>query len=519
VDETPRSPDPRWWRINLYPATFPAAFVVVTWASVGIHPAAMYRPLIIAIAGTLILTLILSGVFRDRDRGALLATAIVCWAILGTLPLASVILLGAILLFVVEAIRRHGRPLKSGGFITKSLSVFGAIILVASVLEVAESGALARAIEDVRQDATPRSAAAAPRPGTPEIYVVLLDGYPGDVAAQRALAAGSAYDPDAFPTAMTQLGFSVQRESHSNYLITPESLASMFAMRHLAEIPRLSAPFGTPREDAWRVRRAINDGEALDSLHAAGYELVSIASGFSEVEIRHVDRWIDTGQPTEYEISLLRLTALGSLLTTIAPDALSGMQRDRITSVLNAFETVAAEPHDKPRFVFVHVPAPHAPWVFGPNGEPRRDALVSFFSDPPGARGLDRSEALRRAFDQATYVGAAAAGTIGRVLRDAQQPPVVVVFSDHGTGTGFDFADPLHSDLAERSSNFFATSTPGLPDLFASPTTPVNIFPTLLDGYFGLDIPMAANSVYAWTGSTLNLVEVDPEATAGAGAR
>jgi hypothetical protein len=71
------------------------------------------------------------------------------------------------------------------------------------------------------------------------------------------------------------------------------------------------------------------------------------------------------------------------------------------------------------------------------------------------------------------------------------------------------FTDPLAGDLVERSSNVLATFTPGQPHLFDAFTTPVNIFPTLLDGYLDLDIPRSADTVYAWSGRATNLVPVE----------
>ncbi len=168
---------------------------------------------------------------------------------------------------------------------------------------------------------------------------------------------------------------------------------------------------------------------------------------------------------------------------------------------------LALEPHRGARFLFVHVPAPHAPWVFGPAGEPRREGIQSFYSDARGLRTIDRREATRRVFDQATYVSQRVMTALQPVV-SRPDPPVVIVFSDHGPGTGSSFVSPASSDLAERSSNFFAAFTPGQPDLFDRFTTPVNIFPTLFDGYFGLDVPRQPDTIYAWSGPEVNLFPV-----------
>jgi hypothetical protein len=96
-----------------------------------------------------------------------------------------------------------------------------------------------------------------------------------------------------------------------------------------------------------------------------------------------------------------------------------------------------------------------------------------------------------------------------RALVDRPVPPVIVVFSDHGTGSDVSFEEPATSDVVERSSNVLATFTPGEPDLFEAFTTPVNVFPTLFEGYLGVTVPRQQDTVYAWSGSVFNLFPVE----------
>ena len=95
---------------------------------------------------------------------------------------------------------------------------------------------------------------------------------------------------------------------------------------------------------------------------------------------------------------------------------------------------------------------------------------------------------------------------VDAIQRSSPTPPVIVLFSDHGTGTGFDHVRPLESDLVERTSNILAASTPGHPGLFGEPATPVNILPLLLRTYFGSTVPLNDDSVWAWRESKLDFV-------------
>ena len=121
--------------------------------------------------------------------------------------------------------------------------------------------------------------------------------------------------------------------------------------------------------------------------------------------------------------------------------------------------------------MFVHVPSPHAPWVFGADGEALTESLGSFYSDNIAGRGIDRNEAIRRVFGQATFLARRATVELTSLV-DRPDPPVVIVFSDHGPGTNLSFTAPGSTDLVERSSSFFAAFTPGHPDLYADPQAP-----------------------------------------------
>jgi hypothetical protein len=57
----------RWWLIPWYPAAFPIAFILFMWSGTGIEPIWIVRPMLIAVGFTLVLTLLLALLLRDRD--------------------------------------------------------------------------------------------------------------------------------------------------------------------------------------------------------------------------------------------------------------------------------------------------------------------------------------------------------------------------------------------------------------------------------------------------------------------
>ena len=491
-----------WWRIAWYPAVFPAAIIVQAWAAAAIHPAALYRPLLFGVVVTIVITLALSALCRNRDLGALAAMALVTWVVAAAIPAASLVLLPTAGLVVLVGLAKRGRPWPIGALVTRLMSIVATIIVLALGISLLQSGALGRGLTEITGDAADRGPLGTAPATAPDIYLVLLDGYPGT----KARAIDPSYPASDLGPRLRERGFDMAPVTHSNYLQTTTTVTSLFQMRHLVGLPELTAPWGPEPNDVQRLRMLLNDAPGLAALRGLGYRSVAMASGFAEVELRRVDRLVEPPQPNEFEVSLIRGTGLGRILQATAPDLLPALQRDRITSSFADLRAIAAEPHDGPRFVFAHLPAPHPPWVFGPAGEPRRESVYTFYNDSARERQVDRIAAFRQALDQSAYTDDLVIEMVDAIRDASPSPPVIVIFSDHGTGTGFDHLHPLESDLVERTSNILAASTPGHPGLFAEPATPVNILPMLLRAYFDQAVPLNEDLVWAWRESKLDFV-------------
>jgi hypothetical protein len=140
--------------------------------------------------------------------------------------------------------------------------------------------------------------------------------------------------------------------------------------------------------------------------------------------------------------------------------------------------------------------------------------LKTFFEDTANGLGLTREEFGRRYVGQIQYLDGQVIETIDGILAASPEPPVILVLSDHGSGSGLNWGDLAHSDLDERSANLFAALTPGHPNLFPQDITLVNVFGRLLHGYFGIDVPQQPNLVFRWDDSYDHLIEV-PELSRG----
>jgi hypothetical protein len=335
----------------------------------------------------------------------------------------------------------------------------------------------------------------------PDIYVLLLDGYPrADVLERR-------FDIDNSPflDALRELGFDVASGNHSNYVFTQLTLASMFQMRHLDDVPELASLIGSPGGHVNALRNALIDSPAFATLRAAGYQIVVTQPGYEHVAMRNAaNRVLEHGEMNDLERDVLKRTWLLDPLGVLMPTFFTGPPRDRIVHALDDLARLASEDRTQPRFTWMHVPAPHLPLVLGPEGEalpldPRRfDA-----SDVAGFGMTDAQFATAYA-EELDYLNARVLDAVRALATAPGRPePVIVIMSDHGFT--YDLAD-----VQGRLSNFFAAFTPQAPRLLADSPTPVNLLPILFNRFLGTAYPLSADRYFLSPGGAqmLELTEV-----------
>jgi hypothetical protein len=492
------------WQTLLYPAAFPVSLIILIWGKSEISLVELVRPLIVAILVAVGITLALGRLAGDRRLGAI-ATSALMVALIVDRPGLRLLLVVVAGLVVLVGYLPQGRNLRVAVVATRLLELIATISLLATLIFVAgQPGFLSVVAEPFLAPPGPADRPMPP-PGTPDIVVYLVDGYPGLTAASRL----PGVDAATFPAALRDRGFTVHADARTNYLITRIVLASMLEGRHIADIPSLAGPYGDePAADARRLRSVQEASAGLAAIRAAGYDVVWVSSGWSHLDIRNVDRRIDAPGPNEFEMVLFRHTAVGDILQTIDPYGFADVMRTRIEAAYAEAPKLLAEPHDRPRFIFVHVPAPHPPPVYTATGGPEDRSPDSRWDTFDPAEQTQAERVARRVGFVET-IGRMTVSSIDAVRSAAPTPPVIVVFSDHGTDVGWDDSAPFDSDLAERTSSFLAALTPGHPDIFQEPTTPVNIIGTLTNAYMGTNVPRQPDDSFAYDGSVLNVVPIE----------
>lgn len=489
-------------RVPWHPVLFAATIVVTLWLDAAVSPYAALRSLVVAVALAVALTLIAGAISRSIRVGAIVATAIigVVWSkqlivavgdLAGRMGMLAVVWGVLVVVAAILGIRlwhRSGMAVDRVG-LTAFLNRASLMLIVAALAVGIVGGRTGSFLADLDQGvgltSWPASRQAAG--DAPDIYVILLDGYP------RADVLEYAFDVDNSPfvDGLAQRGFRVATASHSDYLWTHLSVPSALNLAYVEQIPAMEAVAEgrAPRQPT--LRRTIASNVAFDVAREHGYVTVGIGSGFEQVAPRLADVYVDGGELNEFEVSLLTSTFAADLINVVAPDVASGQQGARIRGNLAVLPAIASIRDRGPVLVFAHVPAPHQPTVFSSDGRTLRVPMSpTFYADSPDERGEDPAEFRSRYRDQVSYLNSLVLAAVDGIIDKADQPPVIVLFSDHGSASAVDWnaveaADADPARLLERTGTLFAALTPGRTDLFPDDISPVDLFRLLFDGYLG----------------------------------
>ena len=171
----------------------------------------------------------------------------------------------------------------------------------------------------------------------PDVYAILLDGYP------RADVLADAFDIDnvAFISALEERGFDVAGASHSDYIWTHTTVPSTLHMDYVEHIPALDPVASGEAPQQPTIRNAIDDNPVFAVARDHGYTTVSVGSGFEQVTARKTDVFVDSGDINEFEVSLLASTFVGDIVNLVAPTFAASEQASRIEHNLDTLPRIA----------------------------------------------------------------------------------------------------------------------------------------------------------------------------------
>jgi hypothetical protein len=470
------------------------AWFLQVYAEAEIEPSAAYRSLVVIIVVSLMVTA--AGIrLLGRDRGTAMAALVIMALITaGDLLRLAPFVVAALLLLVERHWSRLGRVRLAWPRIHEAVSVMSVVLLAIQVGRLLTATTPAPAIASDAWVGQPIAAAS-----RPDVFVLVADAH----GRQDVLLDAYGVDDQPFIDSLTALGFQVADSSRANYALTRFSLGSMLIASYLGD---LNGSPTTDHQDAL-ARRTIQDNPAFPLLRRAGYEVTVVSGGYEHLGLRSADRFIDTGQPNEFEEALVSSAAVTRWLQWLVTDRVAANVRGRTRDGLAAFLQVASQRATYPRFVFAHLPTPHSPYVF----DAMCDPVTPKVRGPEGlGRGAADPDTIAAVRAQTSCLDTLISDAVTELVR-RRPDAVILVLSDHGPDEHLNWWEPDRRGLDERSANLFAARTPGRPGLFPDDITLVNVLPLLFNAYLGTDLPIRANEF--WFGprpQDHRFVRVDP---------
>jgi len=343
----------------------------------------------------------------------------------------------------------------------------------------------------------------------PDIYVIVLDTYMRSDALKQDLG----YDNSPFIDQLTKMGFYVASCGHPDYTFTYASISAMLNMRYIP---------GAYANDVWDDfsdngfwSNLLKNNEVRAQLKSVGYKTVAFQEEYPLVQFDNSDVLIGTDHPSinsaylyPFEVMYQQSTA-AIVLTALDPggkvngvirgifakqdksavelSGLTGPNKDFVVTHIISTHFILDHITDVPaiagpKYTYVHLFIPHAPFVFGPDGEIMTD---------PGYYSGDRAGATTEAYqlkgyvNQVQYIDKRMVPILQAIISNSKNPPIIILMGDHGLENSNRLTDLLAYYLPKNGN---AKLYPNI--------SPVNSFRLIFDEYFGANYPLLPDTTY-----------------------
>jgi hypothetical protein len=303
-----------------------------------------------------------------------------------------------------------------------------------------------------------------------DIYIIILDEF----ISERAFKDYYHFNNDDFFDYLRKNEFNIVSSSTSNYPWTITSIASILNFDYLdTHLPK-NAFTGV-------AQFLIEQNKLFRLVKEEGYAIHHIPSIY----------WM--GNPARNLISdfLFRTKSYGLVqtLSQITPwkDIYRTYQRTshrrHVLDQLEMLKLVSEKPGKN--FVFAHIMCPHRPIAFTEDGGTlsKQEVILA-----------EKDSEHRFYLGQAKFISKELIKTIDHILKHSSQDPLILVFSDHGKfpigcNPKGKKSLPIH-EIAWRFSNLQAVHLPDFSNEFSDRITPINTIRTVLNYYFGYNMPI-----------------------------
>lgn len=308
----------------------------------------------------------------------------------------------------------------------------------------------------------------------PDVYFIIADEYAGKKELEEIFA----FDNSDFEVELGKRGFRVLTNSVSNYNATVYSVASMLAMDELD----LSGNI-VKEKDMFTCRAIINDNNVLRFFKQKGYGVFNYSFFEFGDRKKAVNNYYFPSKARLFNaqtfVSRARkdlgfhLFSVQKVLEIKYHDLLNDQAVDSLT------RAIALQKNKSPKFVYAHYNMPHYPYYFDRNGNPNHaDSLKGFERVK-----IEYTEYLLR-------TNQVLLSLIDHIQKKSEQPPVIILASDHGFRQF-----PTEADRKYYFMNLCAVYLPnGNYAGFYDGLSGVNLFRAVLNGQFGQVFPITNDS-------------------------
>jgi len=318
----------------------------------------------------------------------------------------------------------------------------------------------------------------------PDIYYIILDGY----ASSSTLKEIYGYDNHEVADYLENKGFYIASESRSNYAQSFLSIASSLNMEY---INYLSDKGGIESKDRRVSSRMIKDNKIMKFLKSKGYKTIDFGSSWGPTGYNnYADLNIQCGKWNEFLMILMQTTVLSHFDNFFVGS-------DARKRVLCTFAKLA-QIHKirRPTYTFAHIVCPHAPYLFGADGEPVEEVELK----------MDGNvwQQKKNYLNQVTFVNNKIKALVDEILAKSTNPSIIILQADHGSASTFSYSgskkgwnNPTEINLKERMRIFNAYYMPsGGKDLLHKSITPVNTFRLIFNFYFNANYELLDDQSY-----------------------
>ena len=321
----------------------------------------------------------------------------------------------------------------------------------------------------------------------PDVYFIILDAY----ARKDVLKNIYSFDNSKFLDNLESKGFYIADKAIANYGQTGLSLGSSLNLMYLDDLVEQIGENNLNREP---LNLLINQNQIAFFLRKKGYKIIALASTRPETQMTSADVFLSSGTMlNEFHEGLKNSTPLPDMESSDKREEVFSRYRMHTMFTLDKLGKLALE-HKGPKFIFAHIEQPHPPFVFGPNGEPVQ--LESRFNDHDGdwlvrPGRLTVEQYHKHYVDQLIFLNKKIEFVIDEILKKSSQPPIVIIFGDHGPRSRLNWQSLEKTDVRESFSILSAYHLPGNgKELLYPEISPVNSIRVIFNHYFGVNLDL-----------------------------